>query len=302
MKSRFRTYTYIYILLCCIISCNKEAPQGALDWHTATNANENSQRNAKGLEIPRLDPSNLFNRYTTDYNGKETATFSIEYDKKKRHSKWVAFTFDNNTSQVNWNRNNWGKDPFQPDPLLPNDIRIGDEEHKKDRYDRGHLCASADRLYSKDANEHTFYYSNISPQLNEFNTGIWLDLENKVQNWGSNSNMRDTLYVVKGGTIRDGEYYDSRGQHGVIVKDLEKMNGIVVPAHYFMALICRKAGTFYGIAFYFEHKERHTGNLSDYAITIDQLEEYTGIDFFCNFPDKVEEAIEARCMPSLWGL
>lgn len=75
----------------------------------------------------------------------------------------MAFTFDNNTSQVNWNRNNWGKDPFQPDPLLPNDIRIGDEEHKKDRYDRGHLCASADRLYSKDANEHTFYYSNISP-------------------------------------------------------------------------------------------------------------------------------------------
>lgn len=49
-------------------------------------------------------------------------------------------------------------------------------------------------------------------------------------------------------------------------------------------------------------EERHTGNPSDYAITIDQLEEYTGIDFFCNFPDKVEEAIEARCMPSLWGL
>lgn len=137
MKSRFRIYTYIYILLCCKISCNKEAPQGSLDWHTATNTNENSQRDAKGLEIPRLDPSNLFNRYATDYNGKETATFSIEYDKKKRHSKWVAFTFDNNTSQVNWNRNNWGKDPFQPDPLLPNDIRIGDEEHEKDLYDRG---------------------------------------------------------------------------------------------------------------------------------------------------------------------
>lgn len=307
MKLLARARTLYILILALCVSCEKDLPQEELDWGTAANTNGNAQGQARRLEMPRLDSDNLYNCYTTRYRGMETVTFSIEYDTEKRHSKWVAFTFDNTTVQVNWNRNNWeytswGGDPFQPDPLLPDGIRIGDEEHKRDRYDRGHLCASADRLYSRDANEQTFYYSNISPQLNGFNTGIWLDLENKVQNWGSNPDMRDTLYVVKGGTIRDGEFYDSRGQHGVIATDINKMSGIVVPAHYFMALVCRKSDSFYGIAFYFDHTDRHTGNLSNYAITIDELEEKTGIDFFCNFPDKVENAIESKCNPLLWGL
>ena len=306
-SSHARTlYIYILAVLSCA-GCEKEHLQGVLDWDTAVNTNKNTKDDARRLETPRLDEENIFNSYKTYFRGEETTTFSIEYDTEKRHSRWVAFTFDNTTAQTNWNRNNWeytswGGDPFQSDPLLPEEVRIGDEDHRKDRYDRGHLCASADRLYSKDANEHTFYYSNISPQLNGFNTGIWLELENKVQNWGSNPHMRDTLYVVKGGTIRDGEFYDSRGQYGIIIRDINKMNGIVVPAHYFMALVCRKSNNFYGIAFYFDHTERHTEILSQYAITIDQLEEKTGIDFFCNFPDKVEEAIESKSSPSLWGL
>ena len=298
---------YILVSLLCL-GCGEDIPQDILNWDTAENTNCNPTGHARRLEMPKLDARNIYNCYTTTYEGKETVTFSIEYDTEKRHSKWVAFSFDNTTAQKNWNRNNWdntswGGDPFQPDPLLPSEVRIGHEEHRKDRYDRGHLCASEDRVYSQDANEHTFYYSNISPQLSDFNQrGFWYDLEGKVREWGKNQTMRDTLYVVKGGTIRDGEFYDSRGQHGIIVKDINKMNGIVVPAHYFMAIVCRKSNSFYGIAFYLKHSESQTGNLSDYAITIDELEEKTGIDFFCNFPDKVEEAIESKCNPSLWGL
>ena len=297
---------FTFLLLLCI-GCDTEQQATVLNWNTASNTNRNPKGDARRLEIPRLDTKNIFNCYKTTYQGEETVTFSIEYDSEKRHSKWVAYTFDNATSQKHWNRGNWDDtswrgDPFQPDPLLPEEVRIGNDEHRKDRYDRGHLCASEDRVYSQDANEHTFYYSNISPQLSEFNQrGFWYDLEEKVRDWGKNQAMRDTLYVVKGGTIRDGEFYDSRGEHGTIVKNLNKMNGIVVPAHYFMAFVCRKSNSFYGIAFYLDHTDHQKGNLSDYAITIDELEEKTGIDFFCNFPDKVEEAIENKCTPSLWG-
>lgn len=297
---------YILVSLLCL-GCGEDIPQDILNWDTAENTNCNPAGHARRLEMPKLDARNIYNCYTTTYEGKETVTFSIEYDTEKRHSKWVAFSFDNTTAQKNWSRNkwnntSWGGDPFQPDPLLPSEVRIGHEEHNNDDHDRGHLCASEDRVYSQDANEHTFYYSNISPQLSDFNQrGFWYDLEGKVREWGKNQTMRDTLYVVKGGTIRDGEFYDSRGQHGIIVKDINKMNGIVVPAHYFMAIVCRKSNSFYGIAFYLKHAKEQTGNLSDYAITIDELEEKTGIDFFCNFPDKVERAIESKCNPALWG-
>lgn len=57
-------------------------------------------------------------------------------------------------------------------------------------YDHGHICPSADRLYSTEANKQTFYLTNMQPQYKEFNAGIWADLENKVRKWTpSNTSM-----------------------------------------------------------------------------------------------------------------
>ena len=312
---RYRKYSVCSLGLLCVCSlllcmaCESGHSSLLLNWETAKNVNRNPLGYARRLEMPKLEEGNLFNCYTSVYNGDEFVTFSIEYDPQKRHSRWVAFTFCDETAQKNWSRSQWKEtkwkgDPFQPDPSLPKEAQIGDAEHRKDQYDRGHLCASEDRVYSKDANQQTFYYSNISPQLRSFNQGgAWLKLEDKIREWGHDSDMRDTLYVVKGGTIRDGEFYDSRGRHGTIVKNIDKMNGIVVPANYFMALVCRKMNCFYGIAFWFEHKEGGgKGRLSDYAISIDELEKRTGIDFFCNFPDKIEKLVETSCVPLLWNL
>ena len=266
----------------------------------------------KEIVLPVLhwfDAKHLFNCYTTLYEGKEAVTFSIEYDQEKRHAKWVAYTIDKSTAQKNWSRSDWENgDPFRPDPLLPKAQRIGHAEHRNDTYDRGHLCASEDRVYSQEANAQTFYYSNISPQLEAFNQrGPWYDLERKVREWGGCeagvAPLGNTLYVVKGGTIRDGEYYDSRGKHGVLAKNPKKMNGIVVPAHYFVALVSQQENTHTGIAFYLSHEDHGQGyHLADYVLSIDRLEELTGIDFFCNFPDKIEENFESKCNPTHWGL
>lgn len=297
------------LLLFIYIGCKPEKQATATEWGTAPNSNKNPKGYAQRLEMPRLEHGNLFNCYTTSFKGKETVTFSIEYDPAKRHAKWVAYTIDHNTAQKNWSRGDWEKgDPFSPDPKLPKELRIGHAEHRKDQYDRGHLCASEDRVYSQDANAHTFYYSNISPQLEAFNQrGPWYELEKKVREWGGceedTAPIGDTLYIVKGGTIRDGEFYDSRGKHGTIVKRANKMNGIVVPAHFFIALVSQKANSFTGIAFYLDHKDHGKKyRLTDYTISIDSLETLTGIDFFCNFPDKMEEHIELECNPKLWGL
>ncbi len=111
---------------------------------------------------------------------------------------------------------------------------------EKQGYDRGHLCASADRLYSREVNEQTFYYTNMSPQRNKFNTGIWLTLEGQVQSWGRSCTASDTLYVVKGGTI------DKEDQiRGYISNDLSKP----VPKYYYMALLFKKGDSFKAIAF-----------------------------------------------------
>ena len=252
------------------------------------------------IELPvlRQGVNDLFISYSTKFNGQDVTTYSMEYDKSKKHVRWVAFKYYNVTGQTSWNRNyweqtEWGGDPWQADPnILQSDQRV-QSDFGKQGYDRGHICASSDRLYSKDANEQTFYYSNMSPQKNYFNgtKGIWNDLEGKVRTWGRSSTFRDTLYVVKGGTI------DKENQIWTYIGgDKSKP----VPKYYFMALLCKKGETYKAIGFWLDQSTTVKPALSECAKTIDELEELTGLDFFHNLPDNLENAVESKYAISAW--
>ena len=113
-----------------------------------------------------------------------------------------------------------------------------------------------------------------------------------VQNWGRNPNLRDTLYVVKGGTISSDKIngYTDGGR-----------NRIPVPKYYYMALLRVKKGVYTSIAFLLEHKTNYgTYKMSDFAISIDSLESFTGIDFFYSLPDRVEGAVEQSWEKLTW--
>ena len=188
----------------------------------------------------------------------------------------------NNWKGTEWNGKVWEGDPFQPDPDIPAGERNELSDFSRSGYQRGHLCASADRLFSMDANGQTFYLSNMSPQMGSFNSPNWSDLETQVRNWGRNNNFRDTLFVVKGGTIRDDQIIEYIGG-----KDPSSPTKVAVPKYYFMALLCKKydggQNTYKAIGFWVEHKRYGTTpSLRTWAVSIDELEEKTGIDFFCN--------------------
>lgn len=228
-------------------------------------------------EIPKLKGGN--NNYFVTHYASGVPNFSLEYDVNLRHARWVAFSFDATTSQKNTGRS----DAWSWDPKIP-------AKYEVDRswfygYDRGHIAASSDRVYSKEANKQTFYYTNMSPQVSRFNQGIWNNLEQRVQAWGRDNGFRDVLFVVKGGTIREGEYS-------------KKINGIMpVPKYYWMALLAKKKdGSFHSIAFWLENRS-YDGSFTrwlDYALSIDELEQKTGIDFFHNLPDSTENQVEAE--------
>lgn len=254
-----------------------------------TNANTGLSKHAQRIEVPALADGELFIAHTTTVNSKENVTYSISHNPERKHCRWTAFTFDPSNRAIKWKRDDWdytewGGDPFQPNPDMPDNYVMTKEQINKNGFVRGHVVASYDRVYSKDANEQTFYYSNISPMYSRFNTGAWNDCELQVQRWGRSSEFCDTLYIVKGGTIREGEY---------------RTVGTcpTVPNHYFMALLCLKNNTYKAVGLLFKHQN---GSSRTEVCSIDYLERFTGIDFFCNVPDAVEEKVEKTCTPSLW--
>ena len=248
---------------------------------------------ASMLEIPALKGGsmNQFITHTTKRNGKDYPTYSLEYSYKYKHSYWIAYRFDNTTGG-NVGRN----EAYKPDPELPSQYAAKHNDYTNSGYTRGHLCASSDRQYSKEANQQTFYMSNISPQSgNGFNQSgsAWNTGEVKVQAWGYNiSRSTDTLYVVKGGTIGEG-----------MIKGYIK-NEIAIPKYFFMAVLFRSGDNYKAIGFYMPHE-----NLKDdpdkkdpkkYLMSIDALEQETGIDFFHNLPDNIENTVEATYNVNDW--
>ena len=280
-KMRYRVINVWVACLCLLLAaCGKDE-----------NNNFNSFATG-GVELPTLrnGANDVFITHSTTFNGQKVTSFSIEYDKSKKHSRWVAFRFDNQTRLQKATRG----DEFIPDPSLDTEYQRTQGDFGKKGYDRGHLCASADRLYQQEANDQTFYYTNMSPQRNNFNTGVWLALEGQVQSWGRSCTASDTLYVVKGGTIDKEEQVKE-----YIGGDRSKP----VPKYYYMALLFKKGDSFKAIAFWAEHtddKPSKTIKLVDYALSIDELEEKTGIDFFPNLNDNLENALEATYSTKAW--
>ncbi len=257
------------------------------------------------IEVPHLAEGQklVLVKSTAEYG----VNYIVEWDCEQRAQRWSCWEWDESNSVSNWNRNNWSGttwqgvywtgDPFQADPDIPSQYRTELSDYRGSGYDRGHICASADRLCNQDANGQTFYLSNMHPQNNTFNAGVWENMENQVRKWNTSS-FRDTLWVCKGGTIYD-VVLDGQTQTGVIPN--EKLN-MPVPKYFFMALVAKKDGVYKGLAFWVEHTASRDSSLAKYVISIDELEERTGIDFFCNLPDQIEDGVEGMCSPTSWGL
>lgn len=275
-------YKFFYLVLSLFsigfYSCSKED-------------NYDSNNFATGVvELPALrnGTNDVFITHSTTFNGKNVTSFSMEYDKSKKHARWVAFRFDILTMQNKVDR----IDPFGPDPSLSEEYQRVRGDFGAKGYERGHICASEDRVYSREANDQTFYYTNMSPQVHGFNSGLWQSLEGAVQKWGRSCTASDTMYVVKGGTI------DKEEQ---IIKYINNDRSKPVPKYYYMAVLFKKAESFKAIAFWLEHTDKpKSTKLVDYALSIDELEEKTGIDFFPALNDKLENVIEATYSTKAW--
>ena len=252
------------------------------------------------LEVPRL------NRGVTDTvlvhrTADGEVNYITEWDFGKRSQRWSCYVINSSTLQQNTTRYYSDDNQYPDDPLIPTSMQWATDPYYRNSYklDHGHICPSADRLNSREANIQTFYMTNMQPQYNAFNAGIWAKLEAKVRTIGA-TNVSDTLYVCKGGTIDGGKY----GNYNKVYMTLD--NGLLVPRYFYMAMLRLKNGRYSAIAFWIDQVSNATdtgANMKQYAITIDELEERTGIDFFCNLPDNIETEVEQSYGALVgWGL
>lgn len=206
--------------------------------------------------------------------------YTLNYSEADEQPLWVAYMLTRKRTKGNVERTNY----FFDDP----DVSTGSSswsDYKGSGYSRGHLMPAGDAKWDTAAMRESFFMSNISPQLKEFNDGIWNKLERKMRHW---ANIYDTIYIVTGPVLKtDGEQLRKIGHH----------NKVTVPNHFYKAVYCPSEHQAIGFLIPHEISEK---SLQNFVVTIDQLEDFTGLDFFPELDDTLENSIESSTDLKQW--
>ena len=228
-------------------------------------------------------------------------------------SLWVAYPLygsvidtDDTTSESESSK--WAYNPYIPEEYqinivgqMPYGVNYGSTstdgyDSNLEYYARGHQIPNADRKSTATMNAHTYYVTNSTPQIHRsFNGGIWKNLEAAVRGQIPDN---DTLYVVTGAAFQ--KKGESTKSVTWITPRGETTKKCPVPNFYWKALLKVKRGndgqvtSASTIGFWLPHENLSGKNYANYAVSVDQIEQWTGFELFVNLPGTVDAA-ESNC-------
>lgn len=259
------------------------------------------------LEIPATMSSSAMGGVTlsnqwlhTFYYGSESDSnrnYTVCYDKGKLTTYWVAYPLNSSHSGSAGRNEAWAyvSSSLLAESLQPN-IKSGSYRSSSsggtNNYSRGHLLPSNSRQNTVTMNEQTFLSVNLVPQIHTgFNGGVWQDLEAALQTLSKS----DDLYIVTGTALQKGSNeeidtmertYDQSGKE------------IAVPRYFYKVVLkvnsASSPSSASAIGFWFTNKSHSGTSYEAFAMSVDEIEQKLGMDFFVNLPDTVENSAETN--------
>ena len=222
------------------------------------------------LEIPQTNPKDNVINHTG---------FSLLYNETHEQASWVAYQLTNEETIKIAERT----DKFIIDPKVKSGS-ASDKDYEGSGFDRGHLAPASDMGWSSTTMAESFYYSNMSPQSPSFNRGIWKKLEELVRTWAVEN---EAVYIVTG---------------PVLISGLQSIgpNKVSIPNYYYKVILDYSDPNIKGIGFILPNVGS-TMNLQNYAVSIDSVERFTGINFFPLLSDDQEKLIEKSLCIKCWS-
>jgi endonuclease G len=231
------------------------------------------------LEIfPENDPFAYLPTSTTKQVIKHSY-YALSYNEKFEQAEWVSYFLRSESEGIG----HFKRPKFINDPKVATESADSDN-YKNSGYDRGHLCAAADMRFSKSAYDETFFTSNISPQKHNFNDGIWKKLEEKCRFWAT---IYNGIYVATGGVL----------QKGLPTIGSEK---VTIPNYFYKILYCNYKGKNRMVAFLIPSVKTKE-SIYKFVVSVDSIENLTGIDFFPQLNDSIEKELESKSDYKAWA-
>jgi endonuclease G len=231
------------------------------------------------VAVPKLSPSKLADAFKL--NGSEIVRythFSLAQSRSRRFAIWVGWNIDG--SQIKKLSRTGIK--FEADNRFAQ-FQVGDELYADNRLDRGHIARRADLVWgpidvAKKANKDSFFFSNITPQMDNFNQGhlggIWGKLEDAVFEDVTVDNLKVSVF---GGPV--------------FRNDDRVFRSVKIPREFYKVIVFVESGTLKARAFILTQNldELEVLDLNEFKVfqvTLGEVENRCGF----SFPDNLKAA------------
>lgn len=204
--------------------------------------------------------------------------FTLSYNEGNELPSWAAYALTPEMARASGTT----KEKYAEDPL----VSTGSSSVKDYRdagFVMGQLVPAEDMLLDLKTAPETYLMSNIVPQKVGFNKYLWTVLEQLVREWAKEGN---TLYVTAGPVLADGPF----GSFGE--------NKVAIPLRYYKVIMDLNGERAIGFLF---RINTSSGTLTSYAMTVDEVEKVTGIDFFIKVQDDIEQRLESTLDLKKWN-
>ena len=202
--------------------------------------------------------------------------YTLSYSEDHEQAEWVYYTLNSNQLNSTVER----KDNFRPDfKVKTSSAQLYD--YKGSGYDRGHLAPAGDMKYSRESMIESFYMSNMSPQDPSFNRGVWRRLEETIREWGKSFH----IFITTAGIL-------SNENLGLIGE-----NKVTIPSAYYKVIYSPKKNSMIGFLL---SNKGSSSELKSFVVSVDSIESITGIDFFHELPEEIENELESKINLEDW--
>jgi endonuclease G len=170
---------------------------------------------------------------------------------------------------------------FMPDPGVKG--CPSPQDYAGSGMDRGHLVPAGDLKWNPEAMRQSFLMTNICPMYKALNEGGWAKLEEKVREWTARDSA---LLVFTGPVVSDSDTTLASGR-------------IKVPSAYYKVIMAPCVSPRRAVAFIYPNGHSN-GRLLQYAVSVDEVERRTGLDFFPTLPDEEQHRLESTVNLEAW--
>lgn len=202
--------------------------------------------------------------------------YSLGYHYKTKSALWVSYILTADSASVDVGRSG----NFYADKDIPEQYRVKPTDLTNSGYDKGHLAPSGSIDFSVEANKQTFAMSNIVPQDPKMNREGWSAVEELERKWTSS---KGKLYIITG---------------PVYANNPKEVNGVPVPSKLYKVIYSYDAEK--AIGFLMPNKPVAEPDIWEYAVSVKEVEEETGLDFLDRLSADKQQRAKSKLDTAWW--